>query len=404
MNEEEAEEKLKKLWKQKGKSEEWIQNKIKERKQRNIVNYKPFTLDIPALRQILRDGYLSETEINKRIDNFYDKEQHLAIYRELENPSPKDLPNKSFHFILTKSCNANCEFCCWSSEERENSLMVSPEFFEECIIKMKKQNYIHCSLVGGEVLLHPKFKELINVLVKHKIRFTLISNSKEWERYKFLVESSKIKKWFVGMSVSLDGKKETHDKQRGEGCYDKVIEAINYFSSHNKKPSIKMCLRKDNVQVLPHVFSICEKYGLELEAFGVVTRKDFALDNNSLNQIEHFFNTFEKRIDLHNKKVGFKINTIRTSFGRQNLWTCPHFFNREIGIFPDGKIGYCCAGLTDYVSIANIKHDSIQEILNKKLFVTLYLLNSYLKILNQQPHLIVRDRCGLCRQLLGCEE
>jgi len=346
------------------------------------------------LIRILKNGGLSDEQIFARLNKFKQNKDHLATITSQEPPPVEQRPKKNFGFVILKACNMDCEFCIWDCAPRDNSQIVTPEFFEECIIKLKKEGYTSCGLIGGEVGLHPKFRELVEILVKHEINFTMVTNAKKWEMYKFLIENEEINKYFGSISISLDGKKETHDRYRGKGSYNKVIEALDYF--HDKKDtSIKMVLRNDNFKDLDHVCSIAKKYSCEIGGFDVKLQTDRGI---------HLGQEGLKELYKINPTERYDKLTLNTLFNvsSEPCWTCSNFFSREILIYPDGEIGFCCAGLLDDTPIANIKTDSVQEILNKKLEVGMYLLNTITPIIYKELPLTLRDSCALCRQAMGC--
>lgn len=318
-------------------------------------------------------------------------------------PVPLDrLPKRQFNFLITKQCNMKCPFCIWNNTPKEPKF-VTPAFFEEVIIKLKPA-YGTCGLVGGEVGIHPQFRQLIDILVKHKMKFTLVSNCLKWEMYKFLVEERKYKKYFEGLSVSLDGTRETHDRYRGEGSYDRVIEAIEYFITKCKKPhnkpNIKMVLRKDNNKDVMHVFGIAKKYGLSFEAFDVVIADDFVLTQQDFDFLNALWKNHNKEFEKYKRRNKFMLSYSVDYLAGFSF--CRSLDNRGFLVYPNGEIGFCCSGLTDEVPIANIKKDSAEEIIRKKGIVGLYLLNKIYPLIMAGVPVAHKDSCALCRECLGC--
>ena len=350
------------------------------------------------LIHILKNGGLDEQEIKERVEQ--SMKPDIIRITDIEPPPVEKRAKKSFGFVLLKTCNLTCEFCIWDSYKRDNKMMVSPEFFEETVIKLKKEGYDSCGLIGGEVGLHPKFKEIINILVKHGISFTFVTNCRRWEMYKFLIEDEKIKKYFDSLSVSLDGTEKTHDSFRRTGTYKKVMEALEYFSKHGKIPSIKMILRNDNYQDIMHVFRIAKKFKSSLETLDVVRSPKNALTDENLNDIEKIIS--DNQEELNTYKEGFKIQNLRNLNGdAEHIWSCPQFFSRELVIYPDGKVGYCCSGLVDDVPVGNIKTDSVKTLLEKRMEMSLYLIENSYPLLSHELPFCARDSCAICRQLLG---
>ncbi len=357
-------------------------------------------------------------------DKNFSKDTHLNEKGELSSSPPKkelawindklpkhyERPKKSFPFMITKRCNMSCEFCAWRNHPKWNSefLDAPVKFFEQTIKKMKKASFNSCHLIGGEVCCHPNFKELIDILVKHKVKFTLVTNSKQWEKYKFLLEEP-YNKYFSSMAFSLDGKPETHDKYRGKGSYNKVIEAINYFSG--KKPfSIKMVLRRDNYQDIEYVYEIFKKYYKEIknkklkpdfEAFDCQVSPDFILYQPQVNFIFDFMKKKDKELlEYGNKKICIRPILLQ----QKGLNFCPALNNKDFFVLTDGKVGFCCSDFGVMKPFGNINNESVEELLRKKCDISLWLLSKIFPYLHSDTPIVMKDSCALCRHFGGCDK
>lgn len=318
---------------------------------------------------------------------------------------------KSFPFLITKRCNMICDFCVWRNYPKWNSkdIDVSPDFFEEVIVKMKKEHFNRCALVGGEVALHPQFQELINTLVKHKIKFTFVTNARQWEKYKFLLEEP-YTKYFSSMAFSLDGKPETHDKYRGKGSYKKVIEAMDYFFG-KKQFSIKMVLRKDNFQDVAHVFKIFQKYYKKaktkkpnFEAFACEVSDNFVLMQPNCEYLIEFVKKLEKKNYNFNKN-GKKVVSFKVFFDvSKGVKFCPALDDKELFILTNGDVGFCCGSLTPVKKLGDIKQLSVKELLKEKCKVSLFLINKIFPLIHSETPITMKDPCALCRHVTGCSK
>jgi MoaA/NifB/PqqE/SkfB family radical SAM enzyme len=323
-------------------------------------------------------------------------------------------PKKDFPFMITKRCDMACKFCIWRNYPEWNSkdLDVTPEFFEEAIIKMKnaKFPFSQVALVGGEVCMHPQFKQLCDILVKHKFKFTLVTNGKQWEKYKFLLEEP-YNKYFDAMAFSLDGKPETHDKYRGQGSYNKTIEAINYFL--NKKPfSIKMVLRSDNYMDLPHTFSVFDKLfrqvknkknRIRFEGFSCKVSEDFVLKQPHIEEVFKNVKVIEKKYKNFYNKSGRRDISFNIFFCEKGnkINFCPALDDQSFLIFPDGSTSICCGGFPPTNTFGNIKTSSVEELLEQKCNVSLFLVNKIFPYLHRNDFICMKDPCALCRHFVG---
>lgn len=148
--------------------------------------------------------------------------------------------------FLTNSCNLNCIYCYEQKDKLVMSFECGRGWVERCL--MDKENvFLYICLFGGEPLL--QFP-----LVKRICEWT-------WQRkwpvpYTFLLQTNgtlltdEMKRWFVynkeriGVCLSLDGRRETHNKNR-DNCFDQID--LNFFRSTWPSMPVKMTISKRNI-------------------------------------------------------------------------------------------------------------------------------------------------------------
>lgn len=307
---------------------------------------------------------------------------------------------KKFSFCILKGCNMDCGFCIWKCYKKDTHI-ISPEKFEEAIIKLKKWNYNFCYLVGGEDCLHPKFKEIINILVKYKIKFTFVTNAKEWERYKFIFNDKKIKRWFDGCAVSLDGTESVHDQERGKGAYKRVLEFLDYCNKNKIIVSIKQAIGRHNYQDIMHVFRVAKEKNVDYEGFCICGENGYVLKASDLVEAKKIIEDNLTEIEKYNKKKSAKINIWFDDI--RPLLFCHNLQERNLDIRPNGNVVLCCGHLDDR-PIGNIFEDDISVILDVKCSLCLHLIGKVAPLLFNEIPFYVRDPCALCRYFLDCDD
>lgn len=148
--------------------------------------------------------------------------------------------------FLTNTCNLNCVYC---YEHRKNGQIMSFEcatsWIEKCL--NNDSNFVDIYLFGGEPLL----------------QFPLIRKICEWTwartwlaEYKFVVQTNgtlldkPMKDWFsvhkeqIRMCLSIDGRKETHNRNRNNS-FDKID--IPFFLNTWPDQPVKMTISKSNI-------------------------------------------------------------------------------------------------------------------------------------------------------------
>lgn len=202
-----------------------------------------------------------------------------AFYRE--EGSFSKLPSKEEYLMyignyvanqlilsVTDDCNLRCKYCYYSdvylsTKNKNNKKMDSDTakraidyFFSLVKPQMNRNPYkkFAVTFYGGEPLTNMSVVqfaiEYINSKYPGRIRYNLTTNGLllNSKNVKFLKENN------VGISVSLDGPKEEHDRLRirpdGSGSYDNVIKNINYIKEMYPK------YFKENVSIIS-VYDTC---------------------------------------------------------------------------------------------------------------------------------------------------
>ena len=144
-----------------------------------------------------------------------------------------------FHLILTDDCNLCCSYCRAKAfdnlkeSEGERSLIIDEELpveldFDLNVVYdfLKKDPAPTLTFYGGEPLLRT---DLIERIIREGPvkRFMMQTNG-------ILLDSidPEIVNRFVTILISLDGKKELTDANRGAGIYERVMENIQKIRAH----------------------------------------------------------------------------------------------------------------------------------------------------------------------------
>jgi uncharacterized protein len=143
-----------------------------------------------------------------------------------------------FHIILSEKCNSQCRYCHQKSlEEFDNGLdkkftfdFTAPTTSQIDIHELKefisKDENPTIIFYGGEPLLEiEKIKEIIDNV---EAEYCMQTNGKLLTK----LDKDYLQK-FKKILISIDGDKERTDFNRGEGNYDKVLEALNHIKTSN---------------------------------------------------------------------------------------------------------------------------------------------------------------------------
>lgn len=167
--------------------------------------------------------------------------------------------------IVTHGCNLNCVYC--YEHNKRNDIRMNLETAKAVINKfMERDDYdeIRIGFIGGEPLLE------FNLIKKICEWFW----SKQWNK-KFLffattngtVMTDSMKEWFTQnrtrfwLTLSIDGTKETHDRNRCNS-FDKID--INFFLKNWPAQPIKMTISEYNIDSLAKDVKFLHSLGFKL--------------------------------------------------------------------------------------------------------------------------------------------
>jgi|APSaa5957512535_1039671.scaffolds.fasta_scaffold05933_2 MoaA/NifB/PqqE/SkfB family radical SAM enzyme len=143
--------------------------------------------------------------------------------------------------VTNNSCNLNCVYCYGSYGERGKYKDYTTKELLKIIDELKDLGTRLITLHGGESLLRKDIGEIINY-AKHK-GFYISFNTNGYLIPKRIDELRSIDV----IAISMDGKKESNDRNRGEGCYEKCMTAIDIISEHGMPLVVSATLTKDNM-------------------------------------------------------------------------------------------------------------------------------------------------------------
>ena len=145
--------------------------------------------------------------------------------------------------FLTNSCNLNCIYCYEQKDKFVMSFVCAMEWIRKCLDDPKNDFWYIC-LFGGEPLLQYP-------LVKRICEWTW---QQKWNAdYTFLLQTNgtllndEMKEWFsenkkrISVCLSLDGSRETHNKNRNNS-FDRID--IDFFHSIWPRTPVKMTISR----------------------------------------------------------------------------------------------------------------------------------------------------------------
>ena len=184
--------------------------------------------------------------LNKNFFKIFGLKMRNEKDKKFSWPYGKEIFSSSIFF--TTKCNLNCKYCFVTNK---SEAAISKSILEKVInvIIFSSGNRKIIKISGGEPLLESKLlKHCINLIKE-------LSNDCHKEVLVFVASNGtlftrKIVKFFennnVYCGVSIDGKKEVHDKYRrtknGKGTFTKIVKNLSLFSEDYKKNYLRLLM------------------------------------------------------------------------------------------------------------------------------------------------------------------
>lgn len=234
----------------------------------------------------------------------------------------------SLQWHITNACDQRCKHCYIfnNNETKKQSQELS---FAQCITVIedfeafcKKTNTKpNIVITGGDPLLRNDIWEVLEVLRKKGIRFSILGNP-------FHLTDDVCQKLInlgcTSYQMSLDGLREKHDFMRKPGSFDTTIEKIDLLNKHDIKVNIMMTISKFNEMDIEPLIDLMVQKKIHSFAFARYVPQSNDIDQNFSaekykNLLERIWKTYERH---ESSNVSFSL--------KDHLWT---LFLYEKGLF-----------------------------------------------------------------------
>ncbi len=307
-------------------------------------------------------------------------------------------PLTSLYMYIAGSCNLACRHC-WISPTYEpdnnKGQFLKLEYIKKAITEAKPLGLQSVKLTGGEPILHPQFREIVDHIDNEGIGIIIETNGTliDDELAKYL----KNKPHASFISVSIDGATAaSHEGLRGvPGSFDKAIQGIKKLVDAGYRPQMICTLHKGNVHEIDKIIDMAKNLGCGSVKFNLlqqIGRGDefYSKDGLTVKDILQIYNDFVTKSSAHNNfLIHFDIPVafvpIKEILHRVNSRCAIH---NVLGILANGDYALCGIGTTEkkYVFGTAFEH-SID---------TIWKNNQILKEIRSKIPLELEGICGDC--------
>ncbi|MBN1696698.1 MAG: radical SAM protein [Spirochaetales bacterium] len=257
-------------------------------------------------------------------------------------------------FRITYRCNLRCGYCDMPNIKMEE---MTTDEVKRVIDKINAPGRV-ILLTGGEPLVRKDIGEVVRYFVYHsdcEVRFNtnLILLKKRYEEIKDC----------DGFFFSLDGTKETHERNKGEGSWKGVEEALDILHRDRRgKISMTVITRNTTLDDLKFVLDTCSKYDI-LPAFQQVRHYKLSHHSKEMKpETDHTVNLFEYLYEQ--RKSGFvMMNSKKGLLGQISLakgTLDAQCYSGKLfcSIDSDGIVGLCFSR-PRHADFLNLRNDNV---------------------------------------------
>lgn len=165
-------------------------------------------------------------------------------------PDHSPIPSLRYlEFQVTDRCNLRCRHC-YIGNGRHQDLPM--EKIVRVLGEFEEIQGLRLLLSGGEPMLHPHFWEINDILRGYAFRSVLLSNGT------MITKEGANRLRVHEVQVSLDGMKEGHEYIRGEGTFEKTLQAIDHLQEANIRVSIATMIHGKNLNEFESLSSLIQ--------------------------------------------------------------------------------------------------------------------------------------------------
>lgn len=300
------------------------------------------------------------------------KKSRAAKPRKLDLPKGVP-PLTSLYLYVSGSCNLACRHC-WIEPDcqagKRNGRFIKLAHLKKALREAKPLGLGSVKLTGGEPMLHPRFREIVDLIDGQQVDMFMETNGVliDDNMARFL----KAKNHFGFVSVSLDGARAaTHDWLRGvKGSYKLAVGGIKALVKAGFRPQMICTLHKGNVAELEDVVKLAQRLGCGSVKFNHVQhmgRGDRFAERNGF-QVRELIRLNEKIAKEIQPKyrtpIFFDIPIAFFSIGKflKSAVPCCHVLN-ILGLLSSGDISICGIGVTvPELNFGNIGRDRLADV------------------------------------------
>lgn len=189
---------------------------------------------------------------------------------------------------ITNKCNKKCSYCYNNMDKNIKNTYISKQNIINLINQAQKMNIESIILSGGEPTLYPELEYITEYILKKQFSCKINSNAYNQNRLIDLVNQNINDRRKLQFQFTVDGYKSIHDKYRGEGDYNKVIDTVKLLrmKGHNGTISIRYNIHD---YVLEDIGNVIENFNQSVD---YILISSIYGDSNAVVSIQNYMDIY----------------------------------------------------------------------------------------------------------------
>ena len=328
--------------------------------------------------------------------------------------SPADHGPRRLTVELTNICNLHCSYCL----RDEDALYHDPANFlpVELLERIARDardsmSVTQLMFTGGEPTLHPHFGKILAAVAGLGLTCSFVTNGWHFERVWPLLAQHRATTTHV--SFSLDGPtRETHDRWRGAGSFDRVVRAFSRCWANNFPFNVKVGIRRDTVPQLEAIALFAARMGAAGLSFAHIMPTSIDVADASALTLEERAEA-EREIALLARIFKMRIGIDVGYYNTELASPCSALSGVSANINYRGQLSLCCnlsgfrGGKGESDVIADLNHEAFSAALPRLQRIAAMQSEKRLKVLHEieseggKADLATGSPCLFCLNTLG---
>ncbi|HKK90030.1 MAG TPA: DUF5714 domain-containing protein [Desulfobacteraceae bacterium] len=204
--------------------------------------------------RFLNDGQGPLDTSSRRFLSELDSTAKPAVYTGRSNHLNLETLKECW-FHITDQCNLTCRHCMFSCSPKTRTTMPWHRFsalFEEAFTLGCRTIF----LTGGEPLLHRDFEKICTRILSasRDTRLVILTNGLLIKKKAPFLRS--LPQDRLHLQVSVDGTREQHDRIRGQGSFDGMIQSVSQLSGTAGQLSFAMAVTPENLDQMGSIVAL----------------------------------------------------------------------------------------------------------------------------------------------------